>query len=356
MNENGRLCLPLLLDGATGTQYMKAGMPSGVCVEQWASEHPEVIRQVVCGYADAGSDIVYAPTFLANAGSLAAYGLEGQVSALNRKIVGIAREALDGRASAKLAGDMSTTGLMCEPFGEVPFARLLEIYDEQAQSLAEAGVDLLVIETMSSLSECRAAVISARKTGLPIFLSMTVNGEGRTMWGDDILASMLILQDMGISAFGLNCSEGPDDMVSLFERIAPYAKVPLIAKPNSGNPPLTPIQFSDRCARLMRRGVSIIGGCCGTDPEYIAALRHMVDNFDVESGSSRLIMKSWRQRATYTISITVSNTPSRSPARWIWRMHCSKSRMKAATRCSSGWIPRMMATSFRSTPIWWICR
>ena len=81
MNENGRLCLPLLLDGATGTQYMKAGMPSGVCVEQWASEHPEVIRQVVCGYADAGSDIVYAPTFLANAGSLAAYGLEGQVSA-----------------------------------------------------------------------------------------------------------------------------------------------------------------------------------------------------------------------------------------------------------------------------------
>ena len=282
MNENGRLCLPLLLDGATGTQYMKAGMPSGVCVEQWASEHPEVIRQVVCGYADAGSDIVYAPTFLANAGSLAAYGLEGQVSALNRKIVGIAREALDGRASAKLAGDMSTTGLMCEPFGEVPFARLLEIYDEQAQSLAEAGVDLLVIETMSSLSECRAAVISARKTGLPIFLSMTVNGEGRTMWGDDILASMLILQDMGISAFGLNCSEGPDDMVSLFERIAPYAKVPLIAKPNSGNPPLTPIQFSDRCARLMRRGVSIIGGCCGTDPEYIAALRHMVDNFDVE--------------------------------------------------------------------------
>lgn len=156
MNENGRLCLPLLLDGATGTQYMKAGMPSGVCVEQWASEHPEVIRQVICGYADAGSDIVYAPTFLANAGSLAAYGLEGQVSALNRKIVGIAREALDGRASAKLAGDMSTTGLMCEPFGEVPFARLLEIYDEQAQSLAEAGVDLLVIETMSSLSECRA--------------------------------------------------------------------------------------------------------------------------------------------------------------------------------------------------------
>lgn len=85
------------------------------------------------------------------------------------------------------------------------------------------------------------------------------------MWGDDVLAALVVLQDLGLSAFGLNCSEGPDDMVPLFERIAPYAKIPLIAKPNAGNPPLSPVQFADKCARLMRRGVSIIGGCCGTD-------------------------------------------------------------------------------------------
>ena len=102
------------------------------------------------------------------------------------------------------------------------------------------------------------------------------------MWGDDVLAALVVLQDLGLSAFGLNCSEGPDDMVPLFERIAPYAKIPLIAKPNAGNPPLSPVQFADKCARLMRRGVSIIGGCCGTDPEYVAALRHMVDAFDVD--------------------------------------------------------------------------
>lgn len=281
MNGKDRLRLPLLLDGATGTQYMKEGMPSGVCVEEWASEHPEVIRKTLLGYVQAGSDIVYAPTFLANAGNLKLHGLSEQVQELNTKIVRIAREALEGRG-VLLAGDMSTTGLMCEPFGETEFVHLIGIYAEQAAALADAGANLLVIETMSSLCECRAAVIAARQTGLPVFLTMTVGADGHTMWGDDALASMLTLQDMGISAFGLNCSEGPEDMVPLFEKLAPYAKIPLIAKPNAGNPPLTPIQFANKCARLMRRGVSIIGGCCGTDPEYIEALRHMVDSFDID--------------------------------------------------------------------------
>lgn len=279
-DQNGRLRLPLLLDGATGTEYMKAGLPSGVCVEQWAAEHPDVVARVARGYADAGSDIVYAPTFLANAGNLKNYGLSEQVIPLNRKIVSTVKQALAGR-DVLVAGDMSTTGLMCEPFGETEFVHLIGIYAEQASALADAGADLLVIETMSALSECRAAVIAARQTGLPVFLTMTVDAEGRTMWGDDVLASMIVLQDMGISAFGLNCSQGPDDMVPLFERIAPYAKLPLIAKPNAGEPPLSPVQFCDKCARLMRRGVKIIGGCCGTTPEYVSALRHMIDSFDI---------------------------------------------------------------------------
>ncbi len=280
MNQTDRLRLPLLLDGATGTEYMKEGLPSGVCVEQWAAQHPEVVGKVVCAYADAGSDVVYAPTFLANAGNLANYGLQDRVQTLNCEIVSIVRTAL-GERKVLVAGDMSTTGLMCEPFGETEFVRLIEIYEEQAKALAQAGVDLLVIETMSSLAECRAAVLAARKTGLPILLTMTVDKEGRTMWGDDLLASMVVLQDLGIAAFGMNCSEGPEDMVPLFERIAPYAKVPLIAKPNAGNPVLTPVQFSHKVARLMRRGVKIIGGCCGTDPEYLSALRHMLDSFDI---------------------------------------------------------------------------
>lgn len=281
MNEKGRLRLPLLLDGATGTEYMKAGMPSGLCVEQWASEHPDVVGNVVCGYADAGSDVVYAPTFLANAGNLSMYGLSDQVTELNTKIVGIVKERLNGR-KVKIAGDMSTTGLMCKPFGDTEFVQLVDIYKEQAAALADAGVDLLAIETMSSLAECRAAVIAARTTNLPMFLTMTVDKEGHTMWGDDILACLVILQDLGLTAFGMNCSEGPDDMIPLFERIAPYAKIPLIAKPNSGNPPLSPVQFSDRCAALLRSGASIIGGCCGTDASYISALRHMLGSFDID--------------------------------------------------------------------------
>lgn len=280
MNEKDRLRLPLLLDGATGTEYMKAGMPSGLCVEQWAVEHPDVVRDVVCRYADAGSDIVYTPTFLANAENLKQYGLGDQVTELNSRIVGIVKESLNGR-KVKIAGDMSTTGLLCEPFGDTEFVHLIDIYSEQASALANAGVDLLVIETMSSLAECRAAVFAARKTGLPVFLTMTVDKEGHTMLGDDILAALIILQDLGLAAFGINCSEGPNDMVPIFERIAPYAKIPLLAKPNSGKPALTPVQFSDRCAALLRSGVSIIGGCCKTNPEHIAALRHMLDSFDI---------------------------------------------------------------------------
>lgn len=277
-----RLRLPMLLDGATGTQFMKAGMPAGVCVEQWACEHPEAIRSVACAYAGAGSDAVYAPTFLANAGNLAMYGLEGQVHELNTAIVRTVKEALEGR-DVLVAGDLSTTGLMCEPFGDTPFTRLVEVYAQQALALTQAGADLLVVETMSSLAECRAAALATRRMGIPVLLTMTVDAEGRTMWGDDILASMLVLQELGIAAFGLNCSHGPEGMLPIIERIAPYAKLPLIAKPNAGEPPLTPVQFSDKCAALLRQGVQIIGGCCGTDPEYISCLRHMLDTFDIAS-------------------------------------------------------------------------
>lgn len=279
--DRSSFSLPLLLDGATGTRYMAAGMPSGICVEKWACEHPEVVRRVISSYVQAGSDIVYAPTFLANAGNLKNYGLSEQVVQLNTEIIGFAKQAV-GSHPVKIAGDMSTTGLICEPFGDTEFLHLIGIYAEQAMALKEAGADLLAIETMSSLAECRAAVIASRQTGLPIFVTITVDKAGRTLWGDDVLVCLVVLQGMGISAFGLNCSEGPQDMLPLFERISPYAKVPLIAKPNAGNPPLTPVQFSQKCRELMQKGVSIIGGCCGTDEQYIKALRHMVNSFDIE--------------------------------------------------------------------------
>lgn len=282
MSDQTRLSLPLVLDGATGTEYMKAGFPSGDCLEYWASQHPQVVAQVARSYAQAGSNVVYAPTFLANGGNLKMYGLDDQVHQLNTTLVRTVKEALQG-LPVLVAGDMSTTGLIPEPFGETEFVQLVNLYAEQACALAEAGADLLVVETMSSLCECRAAVLGSRQTGLPMMVTITVDGEGRTMWGDDALAALVTLQDMGIFAFGLNCSQGPEDMLAQFQRLAPYAKVPLAAKPNAGNPPLTAVQFSDRCAKLMRQGVQIIGGCCGTDPTYVSALRHMVDGFDISN-------------------------------------------------------------------------
>lgn len=279
--EGTNIPLPLLLDGASGTRFMAAGMPAGVCVEKWCSEHPDVVADVARSYADAGSDVVYAPTFLANAGNLKMYGLSEQVRELNTALVSIVKEAVKDR-NVLVAGDMSTTGQMCEPFGDMEFIHIVGIYAEQASALAEAGVDLIVIETIASLAEARAAVLAARQTGLPLFVTMTVDAEGRTLWGEDVLAAMVILQDLGISAFGLNCSHGPAAMLPLIQRLAPYAKVPLIAKPNAGEPPLSPVDYRKEVAALMRAGVSIVGGCCGTDPNYIALLRKAVDHCDPE--------------------------------------------------------------------------
>lgn len=286
MSNNDRLRPPLLLDGATATRYMQAGMPGGACTEQWAMENLSTVRNVAKSYAKAGSDVVYTPTFLANRAALTRHGLEDKAHEINVTLANAVKQAVAGY-DVLVAGDMSTTGLLREPFGDAEFEELVQIYRQQALSLREGGVDLLVAETMSTLSECRAAVFGARTAGLPVFVSLTVDEKGETQWGDDLLASLVTLQELGVSAFGLNCSHGPDAMLEVFERLAPYAKVPLLAKPNTGSPALSPVAFCDRCMALLRSGVGIVGGCCGTDEKYVAALRHALDAFDMDKAYVR---------------------------------------------------------------------
>ena len=226
---------PLLLDGATGTQLQKHGMPAGVCAEKWTLENPDVILAVQKEYVDAGSRVLYTPTFGANRVKLEANGLFNKVEDFNLRLAALSKEAAGGRAW--VAGDIAPTGLFLYPLGDTSFEELVEIYTEQAAALEKAGVDLFVIETMMTVAEARAAVLAVRSVSRkPVFVSFTVNEQGKTLMGSDVAAVLQIMQGMGIAAFGLNCSTGPDAMAGQLKRLHEIARVPLIAKPNAGVP------------------------------------------------------------------------------------------------------------------------
>lgn len=152
----------LILDGATGTNLQKAGMPVGVCPEQWILEHTDIMLELQKSYVEAGSQILYAPTFTGNRIKLAEYGLEEQLVEINTRLTALAKEAANGKAW--VAGDLTMTGQQLYPFGELQFEELVEVYKEQAKALYDAGVDLFVVETMMSLQETRAAVIAIQET------------------------------------------------------------------------------------------------------------------------------------------------------------------------------------------------
>jgi 5-methyltetrahydrofolate--homocysteine methyltransferase len=169
---------PILLDGATGTNLMEAGMPIGVCPESWIMEHPQVLLDLQRSYVEAGSHIVYAPTFTGNRIKLEEYGLADRLEEINRTLVQLSREAVGDRAL--VAGDMTMTGQQLFPMGDLLFEELVEVYREQAKVLADAGVDLFVVETMMSLQECRAAVFAIREVcDLPIMVTLTYNEDGQ---------------------------------------------------------------------------------------------------------------------------------------------------------------------------------
>ena len=224
----------VVLDGATGTNLQKAGMPTGVCPEQWILEHPQTLIDLQRSYVEAGTDIVYAPTFTASRIKLEEYGLEHRLEEMNRALVALSREAVEG-SGALVAGDLTMTGKQLAPIGDLPFETLVEVYKEQARVLADAGVDLFVVETMMSLQETRAALIAIREVcDLPVMASLTYESDGRTLYGTDAKTAMVVLQSLGADAVGLNCSTGPMEMVSAVEQMREVANVPVLAKPNAG--------------------------------------------------------------------------------------------------------------------------
>lgn len=282
----------LILDGATGTNLQRAGMPTGVCPEVWILEHPEILVNLQVDYINAGSNIVYAPTFSGNRIKLEEYGWENELESINRCLVGLSKEAVAKTGyRAYVAGNLTMTGRQLYPIGKLKLEKLIDVYKEQIRVLVKAGVDLLVVETMMSLAEARAALIAAKETcELPVIISMTYNEDGRTLFGTDPETAVTVLQSLGADVIGINCSTGPAEMIPMVERMRRFATVPILAKPNAGIPELveeetvyamTPEQFAEYGRQLVEAGAGIIGGCCGTTKEHITALAQTVRLMDV---------------------------------------------------------------------------
>lgn len=275
----------IYLDGATGSNLVKAGMPSGVCPEQWILEHREVMLQLQKEYVQAGTNILYAPTFTANRVKLAEYHLEKNMSSMIHDLVAISKEAATDTPGhpVYVAGDITMTGEQLRPMGKMELEDLIAIYKEQILCLVDAGADLLVVETMMSLAETRAALIAAKEVcDLPVIATLTFEADGRTLFGTDAKTAAVVLESLGASAIGANCSTGPAQMEGIISDMVSVTMIPIIAKPNAGLPFLDENgttcynmeaeEFTEEMQVLVNIGATILGGCCGTTPEFIRQL------------------------------------------------------------------------------------
>lgn len=273
-----------LMDGATGSNLMKAGMPRGVCTEQWVLEHPDAILALQSAYKAAGSDMVYAPTFCANRIALSGYGLQDDVSRMNRELVALSKKAVG--SGVLVAGDMTTTGKPADPEDSDGYQQLLDAYREQAEALISGGADLIGVETMMGVNECVAAIEAIRSLGdIAVICTLSVQSDGKCYFDGSVFEAAEILEALGADAIGVNCSTGPDQLESVIRTLKNTCTLPIIAKPNAGMPKISDSgeavysmesgEFAQHMERLVEAGASLIGGCCGTTPEFIEALRKL---------------------------------------------------------------------------------
>lgn len=273
--------LPLILDGATGSELSKRGMPMKTCTEQWVLEHPDAMIEIQRSYMQAGSQLVYAPTFAANPVALKTHGLgDVDIQDFIMRLVAITKEATEG--NCLIAGDMAPTGLQMFPMGDASFADIIAAYEVQAKALEESGVDCFAVETQMSLAEARAAVLAIQKySDKPILCTFVCGETGKTIYGGDLTAALITMQNMGVAAFGINCCGNLDVVIRVLQEMKPYAKVPLIAKPNAGMPQvvdgdtiysMTPETLASHIPAFWDAGARIFGGCCGTHAEHIRSI------------------------------------------------------------------------------------
>lgn len=277
--------LPLILDGATGTELQKRGLPFGVCAERWILEHPQAVLDLQRGYARAGSQAILAPTFGANRASLDKYGLSDQTRTYNLHLAELSQIAGEGRVL--VGGDLSPTGLFMEPLGDSSFDDIAEIYREQAEALAEAGVDFFAVETQLSGQEALAALKAVRSASdKPVFVSFALSDRGLSFWGETLADLAPDFQSAGADAFGVNCCGDLALIARVLREIHGRTDLPLFVKPNAGLPrvedgralyDMTPETLAAAVPDFLAAGARLLGGCCGTTPDHIRAIVRAVN-------------------------------------------------------------------------------
>ncbi len=280
----------LICDGAMGTLLQARGLQPGECPELWCVDRPDDVRAIHASYRDAGSDIVECNSFGGSSYKLKHYGLEGTVAEINRRAAELASDVADGRQH--VLGSMGPTGEFMAPLGLATEAEFVEAFGAQACALEEGGADLAIVETMTALEEAAAAVKAIKtRTGLVAIVSSTfdplVTGGYATMMGVTPEAFARAALEMGADVIGANCGTGPDDMIKIVAALRAAAPAtPIIAMPNAGLPVVeegktvfkeTPEEMASKVPLLVEAGANIIGGCCGTSPAHIAAIRQAVD-------------------------------------------------------------------------------
>lgn len=270
----------IYLDGAMGTMLQASGLQPGEIPEVYGYQHPEIIEQIHAAYAEAGSDIVYTNTFGANAKKLATsgYSVEDIITAAIQQ----AKRSVDSHVNVAL--DIGPIGEMLEPNGYLSFEAAYDIFKEMVLVGEQAGADLVVFETMSDLMEVKAAVLAAKEnTRLPIFVTMSFEADHRTFTGCNAASFALLCERLGVSAIGINCSLGPTEILPIAKELAQYTSLPLIIKANAGLPdPITNTYDidADDFAQLMKSYCALpiryIGGCCGTTPDFIRAMKNQI--------------------------------------------------------------------------------
>lgn len=272
-----------ILDGATGSNLRAVGMPKGCCTEQWVLEHPEPLVALQRAYAEAGAQIIYAPTFQAQPIALKAVGLDKQTESINEALVALSRSAAPG---CLIAGDLTTLATFCDSWDPGCFDLLVENYRRQIRGLIGGGADLLVGETLLYQQEAEAILTAAELEGAgAVMYSFTMQSDGSLFSGPDAGPILAELEKAGAAAVGFNCVAADMMTPYLVSKLRRYVKGPLVCKPNAGMPvinaagiaeyAMTPEDFAVIMAQCKANGATMLGGCCGTTPAHIAALKEI---------------------------------------------------------------------------------